>query len=96
MSQVFALSIHAHYRCRHSGVCCTADWDVPVELPVFRTLEAALRARFPAAAIVPGGAALDMLARDVVAQVEQPGRTRRRLDARCAGRGDFRSAAAHS
>jgi AraC family transcriptional regulator of adaptative response/methylated-DNA-[protein]-cysteine methyltransferase len=36
--------------------------------------EAALRARFPAAAIVPGGAALDMLARDVVAQVEQPGR----------------------
>jgi Fe-S-cluster containining protein len=51
VSQVFALSIHAHYRCRHSGVCCTADWDVPVELPVFRTLEAALRAR----TLVPQG-----------------------------------------
>ncbi|HZJ30476.1 MAG TPA: hypothetical protein VFD21_02845 [Vicinamibacterales bacterium] len=37
-SRVFALSIHADYRCRHSGVCCTADWDVPVELPVYRAL----------------------------------------------------------
>jgi Fe-S-cluster containining protein len=37
-SSVFALSIHADYRCRHSGACCTADWDVPVELPVYRSL----------------------------------------------------------
>ena len=37
-SSVFALSIHADYRCRHSGACCTADWDVPVELPVYRAL----------------------------------------------------------
>lgn len=37
-SRVFALSIHADYRCRHSGACCTADWDVPVELPVYRSL----------------------------------------------------------
>ena len=32
-------SIHADYRCRHSGRCCTADWDVPVEaagVPVAR------------------------------------------------------------
>ena len=39
---VFALSIHADYRCRHSGACCSADWDVPVELPVYRTLEEAV------------------------------------------------------
>ena len=39
---VFALSIHADYRCHHSGVCCTSDWDVPVELPLYRTLEQAL------------------------------------------------------
>lgn len=39
---VFALSVHADYRCRQSGLCCAADWDVPVELPVFRTLQAAL------------------------------------------------------
>jgi hypothetical protein len=37
-SAVFALSIHADYRCRHSGACCSADWDVPVELTVYRSL----------------------------------------------------------
>jgi Fe-S-cluster containining protein len=42
-SPVFALSIHADYKCRHSGACCTADWDVPVELPVYRSLEEQLR-----------------------------------------------------
>ena len=44
MSQrIFALSIHADYRCRHSGACCTADWDVPVELPIYRSLDERLR-----------------------------------------------------
>jgi Fe-S-cluster containining protein len=38
MSSVFALSIHADYRCRHSGACCSTDWDVPVELPLYRSL----------------------------------------------------------
>lgn len=42
--RVYALSIHADYRCRHSGACCTADWDVPVEVPVYRGLAEALRA----------------------------------------------------
>ena len=41
---VYSLSIHADYQCRHSGACCTADWDVPVELPLYRTLDEALRA----------------------------------------------------
>jgi Fe-S-cluster containining protein len=41
--RVYSLSIHADYRCRHSGVCCSTDWDVPVELPVFRNLDAAIR-----------------------------------------------------
>lgn len=41
---VFALSIHADYRCRHSGACCSADWDVPVELPVYRSLAEAVAA----------------------------------------------------
>jgi Fe-S-cluster containining protein len=39
---VFALSIHADYRCRHSGACCSADWDVPVELPVYKSLAEAV------------------------------------------------------
>jgi Fe-S-cluster containining protein len=41
-SAVFALEFHADYRCRHSGACCSADWDVPVELPVYRSLSAAV------------------------------------------------------
>jgi Fe-S-cluster containining protein len=41
---VFALSIHADYRCRHSGKCCSVGWDVPVELPVYRSLQAAIAA----------------------------------------------------
>jgi Fe-S-cluster containining protein len=41
---VYSLSIHADYRCRHSGACCTADWDVPVELPLYRRLDEALSA----------------------------------------------------
>jgi hypothetical protein len=43
-SSVFALSIHADYKCRHSGACCTADWDVPVELPVYTSLAEAVAA----------------------------------------------------
>jgi len=39
---VFALSFHADYQCRHSGACCTTDWDVPVEVPVYRSLSEAL------------------------------------------------------
>jgi hypothetical protein len=31
-AQTFSLSIHADYRCRHSGACCTAGWEIPVEV----------------------------------------------------------------
>lgn len=41
---MYSLSFHADYRCRHSGVCCSSDWDVPVELSVFRNLDELLRA----------------------------------------------------
>jgi Fe-S-cluster containining protein len=41
---VYALSIHADYRCRHSGECCSANWDVPVELPIYRSLREAVAA----------------------------------------------------
>jgi Fe-S-cluster containining protein len=52
---VYSLSIHADYRCRHSGACCTADWDVPVELPLYRTLDEALTAGRVAPAQGPDG-----------------------------------------
>jgi hypothetical protein len=39
---VYALSIHADYKCQRSGICCTSDWDVPVEVPLYRTLTEAV------------------------------------------------------
>src|SRR4030095_12978753 len=39
---VFALAFHADYRCRNSGACCTANWDVPVELPIYKSLSEAV------------------------------------------------------
>src|ERR1051325_8013942 len=59
-SRVYALSIHADYKCRHSGACCTADWDVPVELPLYRTLDDALKTSrvAPAATADEGSAPL--------------------------------------
>jgi Fe-S-cluster containining protein len=41
---VYSLSIHADYGCRHSGACCTAGWDIPVELTLYRTLADAHKA----------------------------------------------------
>jgi Fe-S-cluster containining protein len=38
-----ALSIHAGYRCRNTGVCCSAGWDIPVELEVEVRLRSSLR-----------------------------------------------------
>ena len=40
---MFALSFHADYKCRHSGVCCSSDWDVPVELSIYTGLDELLR-----------------------------------------------------
>src|SRR5262245_31714490 len=42
--KVRALSIHADYRCRNSGVCCTLHWDIPMELRVYRSLKEAVSA----------------------------------------------------
>jgi Fe-S-cluster containining protein len=50
---VFALSIHADYRCHKSGICCTSDWDVPVEVPLYRTLTDAIGAGQLSPAAVP-------------------------------------------
>lgn len=40
----FSLSIHADYRCQHSGACCSTAWDVPVEVPIYRAMSDALAA----------------------------------------------------
>ena len=71
---MYALSFHADYRCRHSGVCCSSDWDVPVELPLYRSLDEALviGGLIPAAAAADGDSALiveDDLPEDAAAMV---------------------------
>ena len=64
---VYSLSIHADYRCRHSGVCCSSDWDVPVELPLYPNLDAALRS----SRLVPVTAAADNQP-PLVSELEMP------------------------
>src|SRR5262245_3867216 len=39
---IYALAFHADYRCHNSGACCTANWDVPVELPFYTSLRDAV------------------------------------------------------
>jgi Fe-S-cluster containining protein len=40
--RVRALSIHAGYRCGHSGACCSSGWPIPVEPAAEDGLQAAL------------------------------------------------------
>jgi Fe-S-cluster containining protein len=39
--RAFCLSIHAKYRCRHSGACCTAGWPIPIDAGRVATLRQA-------------------------------------------------------
>jgi len=55
MEAVFALNIHATYACQRSGVCCSSDWDVPVDVPLYRNLDRALTSRRLVAAAVADG-----------------------------------------
>jgi Fe-S-cluster containining protein len=36
---IFCLTVHARYACAHSGACCTAGWEIPVEPEVRRLIE---------------------------------------------------------
>ncbi len=40
--RIHVLRFHAGYRCRHAGVCCTEDWAIPVEAPLYQQLSQAL------------------------------------------------------
>ena len=52
---IFSLSIHADYQCEHSGVCCTSDWDVAVELPIYLSHDQAMAAGQLVAPGMPAG-----------------------------------------
>jgi Fe-S-cluster containining protein len=54
------LIAHARYACRHSGVCCSSDWEIPVE----DALHARLARAIDAGTLQP---------RDGVGLVERPG-----------------------
>ncbi len=67
-SRVFCLSVHAPYRCHHSGACCTSGWPIPVEVGLRPQLDEAIaagrlvlpgrrRAEFVESADLPAGAA---------------------------------------
>ena len=65
--RAFCLSIHAQYRCRHSGACCTAGWPIPVErerVAMLRAVGVTPHAGAPATFVPsPGNAALLTIAR---------------------------------
>ncbi len=42
MPPTFWLSCHVHYACRHSGVCCTSGWPLPVEDAVVPAIDDAV------------------------------------------------------
>ena len=47
----FWLSLHARYQCRHSGVCCSSDWPIPLESVRMPTIVSAIeRGDLPAPA----------------------------------------------
>jgi Fe-S-cluster containining protein len=48
MPDVFCLSVHAAWRCRHSGACCSSGWAIPVEAPLHRRLRATSAGAFAA------------------------------------------------
>ena len=55
----FCLEMHADYRCRHTGACCTAGWAIPAEPTVVRAVEARFHgagARFVTSGASPDGA----------------------------------------
>jgi Fe-S-cluster containining protein len=39
---VRVLSLHAPYRCRHAGACCTSNWPIPIEADRLSSIRAAL------------------------------------------------------
>jgi lysine-N-methylase len=57
-----ALIAHALYGCRHRGVCCSSNWEIAVEAPLYARLASAI-ADGALRPVVPGAAAL----------VERPG-----------------------
>ncbi len=42
MGPTFALSVHADYRCRSTGMCCSSGWEIPVAPDAEKALHAAL------------------------------------------------------
>jgi hypothetical protein len=48
------LPAHAAYACRHSGVCCSSGWEIPVEAALHDRLAAALEAGHVQPRVGPG------------------------------------------
>lgn len=64
---VYSLAIHADYRCHQTGVCCRADWHVPVEASPLELMRSAVESGqlpAPALAFVEGSGGVSLLAHD--------------------------------
>lgn len=48
MPDIFCLNVHAGWRCRHSGACCSSGWAIPVEAPLHKKLRTASAGAFAA------------------------------------------------
>jgi hypothetical protein len=57
-----SLSIHADYRCRHAGACCTAGWPIPVDDRLKEVLTDEVRRRTLAAATSDRAAPIFLIA----------------------------------
>ncbi len=41
-ARIWCLSMHARYQCRDSGACCSSGWPIPVEIPLYEHMTAAI------------------------------------------------------
>src|SRR5574339_298193 len=53
--RVYCLDLHAAWRCRHTGACCTAGWAIPVEGPAFERVGVHFHGRHGKSPFITGG-----------------------------------------
>jgi hypothetical protein len=52
---IWCLDVHAPWRCRHTGACCSAGWAIPIEVPAFERITLRFHGRGNGPAFRTGG-----------------------------------------
>jgi Fe-S-cluster containining protein len=57
VSEIFSLSLHATWRCRHSGACCSSNWPISIDASRRARVDVAIQrgALAPTAGVAPFG-----------------------------------------